>query len=271
MSVSDSKVTRPALRYHGGKWMLAPWIISHFPEHFFYVEPYAGGASVLLRKTRSKCEIYNDIDEDVTNLFRVLRDKESAKNLCHLLEFTPFGRIDFRDAYEPSIDPVERARRMVVRSFLGFGSGSSNINYSSGFRASSKQSGRPHAMDWANVPECLWAVTERLKGVSIECRDALQIIRKQDDPETLFYIDPPYLGGTRNSSRKQYAFELGVLDHVALGRLLNTIKGKAIVSGYPSELYDHDLFKSWRRIEKETMASGQKGGVVRTEVLWMNF
>ena len=155
-------VTRPVLRYHGGKWILAPWIISHFPQHKIYVEPFGGGGSVLLRKERSVCEVYNDLDEDVVNLFRVLRDSAKALALCHLLSLTPFGRLDFRAAYELCDDPIERARRMVVRSFQGFGSGSCNRDYSAGFRAASKQTGRPHPADWANIPECLWLVTERL-------------------------------------------------------------------------------------------------------------
>lgn len=252
--------------------MLAPWIISHFPAHITYVEPFGGGGSVLLRKTRSKCEVYNDLDEDVVNLFRVLRDAAATLKLCDLLEMTPFGRMDFRAAYELTDDPIERARRIVVRAFQGFGSASANRDYSSGFRASSKQSGRPHAKDWCNIPECLWLVTERLKGVVIECRDALEVIGNQDTTDTLFYIDPPYLQTTRpNSNTKQYRFEMGVMEHVALGKLLRRIKGKCIVSGYASALYDGELCAGWHRVEKKTSASGQSGCVERTEILWMNF
>lgn len=252
--------------------MLAPWIISHFPDHVTYCEPFGGAGSVLLRKPRSKCEVYNDLDEDVVNLFRVLRDSASTLKLCDLLEMTPFGRADFRDAYEQTDDPIERARRIVVRGFQGFGSASANRDYSSGFRASSKQSGRSHAKDWCNIPECLWLVTERLKGVVIECRDAFEVITNQDAAETLFYIDPPYLKTTRpNSNTKQYRFEMGVMDHVALGRLLRSIKGKCIVSGYGSCLYDGEIYAGWHRVEKTTLASGQAGSIERNEILWMNF
>jgi len=265
-------ITRPVLRYHGGKWILAPWIISHFPVHKIYVEPFGGGGSVLLRKDRSFCEVYNDMDEEVVNLFRVMRDSASALRLCDLLSMTPFGRLDFKAAYELSDDPIERARRLVVRSFFGFGSGSFNRDYSTGFRAASKQTGRPHANDWANVPECLWHVTERLKGVTIECRDAFEVIRQQDHPEALFYLDPPYLQTTRpTSNRKQYRFELGISDHFSLAKLLKSIKGKAILSGYASDLYDRELYPEWRRVEKVAQASGQFGRIQRLEVLWMNF
>jgi DNA adenine methylase len=187
------------------------------------------------------------------------------------LELPPFGRIEFQDSYLPTDHPVERARRLVVRSFQGFGSGSFNRNYCTGFRAASKQTGRPHALDWANIPECLWLVTERLKGVVIECRDALEVIRQQDHTDTLFYLDPPYLQSTRpTSNRKQYVFELSVSDHESLARLLKGIKGKAIISGYPSDTYQH-LYADWSRTEKTVQVSGQSGSVKRTEVLWANF
>lgn len=263
--------TRPILRYHGGKWLLAPWIISHFPEHKIYVEPYGGAGSVLVRKPRSFCEVYNDLDEEVVNLFRIVRDSDQCLKLCTLLELTPFGRLDFAEARLDHNDPLERARRIVVRSFLGFGSASFNKDYSTGFRAASKETGRPHANDWANVPECLWLVTERFRAVTIECRDALEVIAQQDHPEALFYLDPTYLDSTRpNSNKKQYRFNLSLTDHRALAEMLRTIKGKAIVSGYPSELYEQ-LYAGWHRVEKIAQASGQHGRIQRTEVLWLNF
>lgn len=268
----EPKLTRPVLRYHGGKWLLAPWIISHFPKHRIYAEPYGGAGSVLLRKQRSFCEIYNDLDGEIVHLFRILRDRESALRLCDLLELTPFSRADFDIAYEDASDAVERARRCVVRSFFGFAAtGICDIRSKTGFRAASKRTGRPHAMDWVNFPECLWLTVERLKGVTIECREALEVIRQQDDPETLFYIDPPYLKSQRNSHGKQYRFELGLPDHHDLAKVLKSIRGKCVISGYPSELYDRQLYADWRRVEKTAAASGQVGQVQRTEVLWLNF
>ena len=270
--IKQSKISRPLLRYHGGKWLLAPWIISHFPSHKIYVEPFGGAGSVLLRKDRSRCEVWNDLDEEVVNLFRVLRDKNSARQLCDLLELTPFARTEFEKAYEPSDDPIERARRLVVRSFMGFGSSAGSRRNRTGFRAASKDSGRPHALDWTNLPESAWLVTERLKGVTIEHRDALEIIKQQDHLETLFYVDPPYLQTTRpNSSKRQYRFELGPQEHRALARLLHGVKGKVLLSGYASELYDNELYNDWRREEKISWANGQSGRVERLEVLWMNF
>src|ERR1041385_959981 len=110
--------TRPVLRYFGGKWMLAPWIIEHFPAHRTYVEPFGGGASVLMRKPRSFGEVYNDIDGEIVNVFRMIQREHRA--LQALLAATPFARDEFDLAYVPTDDPLEQARRTIVRSFMGF-------------------------------------------------------------------------------------------------------------------------------------------------------
>ena len=133
-----------------------------------------------------------------------------------------------------------------------------------------KQSRKRYAHEWANFPKSLEFTIERLQRVSIENMDGLTLIGKYDSPQALFYIDPPYLQATRNSNGKNYRFEFGVSEHVALSSLLHSIKGKAVVSGYPSSLYE-DLYADWRRDEKKTTASGRVGAVSRIEVLWMNF
>lgn len=134
-------VSRPALRWHGGKWRLAPWVLRHFPAHRTYVEPFGGAASVLLRKERAYAEVYNDLDGEVVGLFRVLQNDDAAARLMRLLEMTPFARAEFRLAYEPTDDPVERARRLIIRAFMGFGSNAhasaAKGHRSTGFRASS--------------------------------------------------------------------------------------------------------------------------------------
>lgn len=271
-SAKAGRITRPVLRYHGGKWRIASWIISHFPEHKIYVEPYCGAASILLRKPRAYNEVINDLDKDVVALFWVLRDPATALELCRAVELTPFSRCEFEDAYErrPNQTEIESARQLVVRSFMGFGS-SGNREYITGFRAASKQQGRPHSMDWANLPEALHAVTERLKGVTIECKDALSVMRQQDSPDTLFYVDPPYLHSLRNSSATtQYQFEMTAQDHVDLARCLKSVKGKVVLSGYAGELYSQ-LYSDWRSVTKSVRAASNVGSCERTEVLWMNF
>lgn len=264
---------RPALRWHGGKWVLAPWIIQHFPPHRIYVEPFGGAASVLLRKPRSYAEIYNDLDDEVVTLFRVLRDPDSAARLVSLLELTPFARAEFEQAYEPTDDPVERARRLVVRSFMGFGSDGHNAATKTGFRANSTRSGTTPAHDWTNYPANLRKIVERLIGVVIENRPATQVMATHDGSETLHYVDPPYMPETRSrKSRKSgeryraYRHELTRDDHEAMLAGLLSLNGMVVVSGYPNELYDGVLV-GWRRIERPALADGARP---RTEVIWLN-
>lgn len=256
--------TRPVLRWHGGKWMLAPWIISHFPAHRVYVEPFGGAASVLLRKPRSYAEVYNDLDTDAVNLFRVLRAPETASRLVELLRLTPFARGDFEEAYQASADPVERARRLVIRSFMGFGS--NGHARATGFRANSNRSGTTPAHDWANYPDCLLAVIERLQGVVIESKDAKAVMAAHDGPETLHYVDPPYVFATRADAGSDYNHELTDDDHGELLSFLNTLGGKVVLSGYPHPLYDEAL-ADWRRVERDALADGARK---RVEVLWIN-
>lgn len=268
--------TRPALRWHGGKWRLAPWIISHFPPHRTYVEPFGGAASVMIRKARSYAEVYNDLDDDVVGLFRVLRDPVKAARLVELLRLTPFARVEFRAAYERVDDDVEEARRLIVRSFMGFGSNANACREkgatSTGFRANTTRSGTTPAQDWAGYPEALTAIVERMRGVVIEQVDAIACIEKHDGPKTLVYADPPYLPETRAISRATggmrgtYRHEMTPSDHEALLACLRGCRSMVIVSGYPATLYDKAL-TGWRRVEVRAHADGARP---RTEVIWMN-
>lgn len=256
-------VTRPVLRWHGGKWLLAPWIIEHFPSHQVYVEPFGGAASVLMRKPRSYAEIYNDLDGDVVNLFRVLRS-DRADDLVNAIRLTPFSRDEFTQAYEAADDDFGRARRLIIRSFMGFGS--NGHNKITGFRANSNRSGTTPAHDWANYPDSLVKVVSRLDGVTIENRDARLVMVQQDALSTLHYVDPPYVMATRSDAGADYAHEMNDADHGLLLDCLRDLSGMVVLSGYPHPLYDAAL-SSWRRVERAAMADGAKP---RTEVLWIN-
>lgn len=256
------KLSRPALRWHGGKWVLAPWIISHFPAHRIYVEPFGGGASVLLRKRRSYAEVYNDLDREVVNFFRVVRDR--GPELQRLLFATPFAREEFVDAYEVSDDPIERARRMVIRSFMGFGSnGHARVT---GFRANSSRSGTTPAHDWANYAEVFGSLVDRMRGVVIENRPAIEVMSQQDGEQTLHYVDPPYVLATRSDPSKDYAHELTDDDHRDLIAFLKTLKGAVVLSGYASDIYDDGL-RDWKRFTRKALADG---AAEREEVIWIN-
>jgi DNA adenine methylase len=264
---SQNQVKRPSLRYHGGKWKLAKWIISYFPEHRTYVEPFGGAGSILLQKPRSYAEIINDLDENIINYFRVLRDPVSASELKRLLEMTPFARVEFENAYEPSDDPIECARRLVIRSFMGFGSAAHNSKFATGFRANSNRSGSTPAHDWGNFPENINNITRRLQGVVIENRPAESIIKQHDGENTLIYADPPYMHDTRSKRQNQnYCFEMSDQDHATLADQLNRVDGMVIISGYRNDAYDY-FYKDWKRIDKATFADGANK---RVESLWLN-
>lgn len=258
-----SVVPRPVVRWHGGKWLLAPWIISHFPPHRVYTECFGGGASVLLRKDRAYAEVYNDLDGKIVNLFRVMRSPR-AMELVDALRMTPFARDEFMSAYDPSDDPVESARRLIVRSFMGFGS--NGHERSTGFRANSNRSGTTPARDWLNYPDSLELAIERTRGVTIENRPAIEVILAHDVPDALHYVDPPYILDTRTDKAPDYAHELTDDDHRALLTSLDAVEGMVILSGYPSPIYD-DALPHWLRVERTALADGARK---RTEVLWIN-
>jgi DNA adenine methylase len=261
-----SEVTRPLLRYHGGKYQIAPWIISFFPPHRVYVELFGGGGSVLLRKGRAHEEIYNDLDSDIVNLFRVARD--NGAELKRRLSLTPFARDEFNLAFYYTADPLESARRAVVRAFMGratsAATGVLRGKPSTGFRANTDKCGKPASRVWASYADALDAVIGRLRGVVIENRNALEVIDQHDSPQTLFYADPPYLLSTRDAGT-DYRYEMTEADHAALAAKLNAAQGMAVVSGYDSGLYA-ELYKGWRREERKDKTDAQTD---RIEVLWM--
>ena len=256
--------TRPVFRYFGGKWRIAPWIIGFFPLHDVYVEPFAGGASVLMRKTRSRVEVYNDLDANVVNVFRVLRDPAQATELHRLLTLTPYARAEYEVSLEDttdSVDPVERAYRMIVRSGMGFGS--RGIMERSGFRADGGGSGA--ANDWSRFMPQIERYVARLMGVVIEQRNALVVCRRHDGMNTLHYVDPPYPHATRSSPR--YRLDMSDDDHRALAVTLHSLQGAVVLSGYACPLYDDELFPDWQR---HTRAVRTDGACARTEVVWLN-
>lgn len=269
----DTIPTRPALRWHGGKWRLAPWIIDHFPKHRIYVEPFGGAASVLIRKPRSYAEVYNDLDGEVVTLFRILRDPDTSADFCRRIALTPFAREEFEGSYHAAEDDIEIARRLVVRSFMGFGSDGHNSEIKTGFRSNSNRSGTTPAHDWMNLPASMALIARRFAGVVIESRPAMQVSLQHDGPETLHYLDPPYLPETRSQKSRRgkvryhaYRHEMTVEDHAAFLDGARALAGIVVISGYPAPLYDNAL-KGWRRVEREALADGARA---RIEVLWLN-
>lgn len=265
--------SRPLLRYHGGKWILAPWICRHLPRHRIYTEAFGGAASVLLRKAPAYSEVYNDLSGEVVNLFRVLRSPADASRLVALLRLAPFARAEFEWAYESAEDPVERARRLIVRSYMGFGSDAPNMAVRTGFRSNSNRSGSTPAHDWANYPDALLVAVDRLRDVIIEQRPAIEVMSRHDRCDCLHYVDPPYVPSTRSPKARKggakyhaYDFEMSDEDHVALADALRGMRGMVVLSGYPSALYER-LYPDWPCVTRDARADGARA---RTECLWFN-
>ena len=260
-------MNRPVLRYHGGKWRLAPWVIMHFPRHARYVEPYCGVASVLMRKPRVKQEIINDMNAAVVNVFRCLRDPDLAATLEAQLRLTPFAHDEYNASNEPSDDPVELARRTFVRSFQSFGA-TGVIRHTSGFRLD-LQSRRTTEHCWPEIPSFIKYWCERLQGVVIESMPAVKLINRVDKANngaTLFYVNPPYVHKSDRDMRNVYEFEMTEDDHRELSDALHSIKGQVVLSGYPSELYK-ELYGDWQQVSRPHVANCAKQ---TTESLWIS-
>lgn len=233
------------------------------------MELYGGAASVLLKKRPSAAEVYNDLDGDVVNVFRVLRDPGLAARLRRQLELTPWSRREFQESYLPAEEPVERARRTITRAFMAFGTTSRRRNRS-GFRAKPHRGNGTGVDDWANYPAQIPAFCARMRRVTLEERPALEVIRQQDSPDTLFYLDPPYPLTTRTAapdpSHQAYVHELADADHRDLAAALHQVEGRVALSGYACPLYA-ELYGDWARREREVLADHQ---AARTECLWLN-
>lgn len=267
-----SPLPRPALRYLGSKWRLAPWIIAQFPPHEIYVEPFGGAAGVLLlRKQPTRTEVYNDVDGEVVNLFRVLRSPRAAE-LIRQVSLTPYARAEYLEAHLPCDCEIERARRLLVRSHMGHGTRGTRTDRAAGFRSDGTTGTTRVAGEWADFPDALRAIVERLKPVSIEQRPAADLLDYWNDPRVLFYLDPPYLPDTRSSKSKQaegfhtYAHEMTARDHRELLDQIVASRAMIALSGYPSPLYDAVLH-GWDR--RQIRARAHRNAE-RFEVLWLN-
>jgi DNA adenine methylase len=254
------------IKYHGGKSRLADWIVSYMPEHRCYVEPFGGGGSVLLRKRSAQSEIYNDLDGDVVNLFRVIRhrgDELAMATFC-----TPFSRDEMNAAYEYTEDDLERARRLLVRAHMALKT--TSIRKKSSFRASiNSKDYCSQFYTWYRLPETIIAVRNRLAKVGIENTDAFTLFDRYDLPETLWYLDPPYMTHTRSQSSNSRAYhtEMTDDDHTRLLRRVQRLQGMVMISGYRTSLYE-TMLADWQMVTKKTRDDNNNQ---REECLWMNW
>ncbi|MDF2485666.1 MAG: methyltransferase [Herbinix sp.] len=255
---------RTLLRYPGSKQRIAPWIIENMPVHHSYLEPYAGGIAVLLNKEPSRIETINDLDDDVVNLFRVIRTKKDE--LIEKIVYTPYARTEYNEAFPENSDTlsdVERAKNFLIRSGMGHGF---RLCEKCGWKKDVYGREAAYAVRyWNDLPEVITAVAQRLKMVQIEHKPAIDLIKAFNHSNVLIYGDPPYVLSTR--SRKQYRHEMTDQDHVELLETLLLHTGPVMLSGYENEIYNMYL-KDWRKISTPARA---ENSLPRTEVLWMNY
>lgn len=255
-------IKHPVLKYYGSKFRLAEWIIEHFPKHRHYVEPFGGAANVLLIKNPSNIETYNDLNNELVNFFRVLREKPDE--LIQQISLTPWSRKEFEyclDEIEIE-NPIEKARKLFFKLWMSLAGG---MIASKGNWRRQLKGKRPLAVDIR--PETLYQASQRLKLVQIENRDAFKLIAETDSPDTLFYLDPPYMAATR-TDKKVYAIEMDDKKHQEFGELIRSVKGFVVLSGYPTKDYAEMFEKfGWRRIDKKANING---GAARIESLWLS-
>jgi len=269
-AISSSQRKLIAFGWYGGKFSHLGWLLRLLPQCHHYCEPFAGSAAVLLNRPASPVETYNDIDGEVTNFFRVLR--EHSGELLKQIALTPFSREEFYKACLPyhGLGEIERARRFFVRARqvrTGLAQ-TASLGRWANCKNTSRAGMSGVVSRWLGSIDMLPAIAERLLRVQIENRPAAEVISLYDDKRTLFYCDPPYPHEARGDA-KAYAFEMSNEEHKNLAGLLKKVKGKVAVSGYRCALMDK-LYGDWVRVD----ASAKKCHSVkraRTEALWINY
>jgi DNA adenine methylase len=267
-----------AFGWYGGKYSHLDWLLPLLPKATHYCEPFGGSAAVLLNRMPSPVETYNDIDGEVVNFFRVLRDQQ--EDLIKVIGLTPFSREEFRVAAEESVDGIsdlERARRFFVRARqvrTGLAQTASVGRWA--YCKLTSRAGMAGAVSrWLGSVEGLSEIVQRLLRVQIENAPAIEVIQRYDSAETLFYCDPPYPHDSR-SDVNAYGFEMKDSEHRTLAEVLHNVQGKVAISSYHCQLMD-DLYGDWNYIEsapKKAHSTNTRSDSVkqdRVEVLWVNY
>ena len=261
---------RAVFRYPGSKWSLAQWIISLFPdcyEKMVYLEPFFGSGAVFFNKLPGTVETINDLNSDVVNLFRVLRDR--TEELKRVLALTPYSREEYDHSLEPCEDPLERARRFMVYTTQAIGAKLDGSKC--GWRNHKQLKVGGTAYKWGGITDTIDIAAKRLRGsttnlVQIEHMDALRLIERYNNPDVLMYLDPPYVRSARKSGRL-YSHEMNDAGQVRLMETICRSEAKIIISGYRSELYDTYL-AGWRSLDSKSQTTS---GKVATETVWLNY
>ena len=273
------------INYYGGKAYMLKHLLPLIPAHTHYLEVFGGGARLLFAKSPSLLETYNDVDGGLVNFFRVLRDPGTFPEFLRRAAMVPYSREEyyqFRAHWAESEDPIERA---VQWFFVARASFSGNWGSSWACCKNVARSGMSMAVSkWLGSVERLPETHERLRRVQIENRDFETVVAVNDDPEAFFYLDPPYVLGTRNKQHR-YACEMDDVAHARLVAQVQTLQGKVLLSGYDHPLYAPLDASGWSKREFQvpcyaaarTRATGLQGALalqarhIRTEVVWANY
>jgi DNA adenine methylase len=266
-----------AFGWYGGKYSHLEWLLPNLPECHHFCEPFGGSAAVLLNRVPSPVETFNDIDGEIVNFFRVLRDQ--TDQLLKTIALTPFSREEFfiacssnglNNSKDTSLSDLERARRFFIRARqvrTGLAQRAS-IGRWANCKNTSRAGMSGVVSRWLGSVEMLPEIAERLIRVQIENRPAIEVIKLYDDKDTLFYCDPPYPHETRGDD-KAYGYEMTDKEHTKLAEVLKEIRGMVAISGYRGKIMD-ELYKDFRRIDApvKTCHSVKKP---RKEALWVNY
>lgn len=252
------------MKYPGSKWAIADWIISFFPEHHSYLEPFFGSGAVFFRKPRSNIETINDLDGNVINLFTWI--KKDPEKLAHEIYWTPYARQIYEGSYAAVPEgSLHQAVNFYIR--LQMGRGFRTNGEKTGWKNDIQGRERAYAAgDWCSLPERIMEAAERLRGVQIENRPAVEVMKRFNHKKVLVYLDPPYMPGTRHG--KQYRHEMyDEESHIELLDAAVEHKGPVLISGYETDLYN-DMLKGWHREEIFCYTQSRSR---KREILWMNF
>lgn len=272
MTTATENIGNTAFGYFGSKKRLAVELCSKLPPHQAWVEMFCGSAALTFAKAPAPIEVINDVDNEIVNFFEQLRKHQ--KELCRAVALTPYAREELRRAREPhaEINALDRARSFLICSMMAvngvFGEERGGFSYSNSYTRDGREA---RVNRWYNVPERISRVVERLRGVRVENKDAKELFEQfLRRPNTLMYLDPPYLG-ERTNGYKHDANDPAF--HRELLKLANRAKCMIFISGYSNDLYSRFLTreKGWRRRTIETTTRDSSGqNQKRTEIVWMN-
>lgn len=255
------KPLRQTFRYYGGKWVLADWIISHFPSHDLYLEPFFGSGGVFFAKPASPIEVISDLNGEIAHFFKILRNDPDA--LVRSILMTPYAESEYLNVFEQSpVGDVDRARCFYIRLKMSWAGGWDKDVFR---RDGGTRMKRESCANLFSLVSQLYQAANRLKSAQIDCADAVSQIERYSKPNTLVYLDPPYVTDTRGQ-KTRYESEMTDEQHRELSKVSHDTGAMVVISGYPSALYD-ELYADWLCIQRQTIDLINKP---RTECLWIS-